>query len=92
MGENVYRTWNNDELLSAIHGSLMDKTTRTHGGKYTKLVVLLHTDEFEITSDAYSHVIEGHIFENLDNIYEAYMVYSYEPGKGYPVSVLNLGA
>ena len=92
MGENVYRTWNNDDLLSAIHDRLMDKNTRTHGGKYSKLVVLLHTDELEITSDAYGHVIEGHIFENLENIDEAYMVYSYVPGKGYPVSVLNLGA
>lgn len=62
-----------------------------HGGKYQKLIVLVFTDEFEITYNACHSAIERHQFTGLCNIDEAYLLYSYDPGyEKYPVSALNL--
>jgi hypothetical protein len=92
-GEDVYRLWNEPEILDAITNRLKAKNTKSHGGKYKKLIVLIHTDEFEITFGTYSSVIEKHTFNDLENIDEAYLVYSYNPYfKAYPISVLTIGA
>lgn len=92
-GDEVYRTWSVQELREAIHERLEDKNIQSHGGKYTRLILLLHTDEFEITFDSYSQEIEAFNFPRFDNIDEAYLVYSYDPNyENYPVSELNLRA
>ena len=89
--QNVYRRWNDDEIVEAIERRLKDKNTKNHGGKYQKLIVLIHTDEIEITFDRGNKVIEAHTFSGLKNINEAYLVYSYEPTyQKYPVTTIKL--
>ena len=92
-GEDVYRLWSNTEVIDAITERLKIKNTKTHGGKYSKLIVLIHTDEFEILYRDYNEAVSRQKFSNMENIDEAYLLYSYEPGHGnYPVSVLNVTA
>jgi hypothetical protein len=90
MGKNVYRAWDKNDLIKAIEERLNTKNNKSHGGKYKKLIVLIHTDEFEIRYDEYSSFIEQHRFSKMENIDEAYLLYSYDPiYKKYPVSVIN---
>jgi|GEM_PF-2623774 len=88
---NVYRLWSYEDIIDGIEKRLREKNTRSHGGKYQKLIVLIHTDEFEIDYDTFNKIIKEHKFSGLKNIDEAYLVYSYDPRyKNYPVSVLKL--
>jgi len=92
-GKNVYRHWSNEEIIGAITERLRSKNVKTHGGKYKKLVVLIHTDEFEILFNEHNEVIEKHTFRDIGNIDEAYLLYSYDPcHKKYPVSFLRLNS
>jgi hypothetical protein len=89
--QDVYRRWNDDGIVEAIEQRLKDKNTKSHGGKYQKLIVLIHTDEVEITFDRGNKALEAHIFSGLKNINEAYLVYSYEPTyQQYPVTIIKL--
>jgi len=88
---DVYCHWSNEDIIDGIEKRLREKNTRSHGGKYQKLIVLIHTDEFEIDYDTFNKIIIEHEFSGLKNIDEAYLVYSYDPRyKHYPVSVLKL--
>lgn len=90
-GANLYRHWTNEEIIEAIEARLKIKNTKSHGGKYIKLIVLIHTDEFEIQFNDCNEAIEKHCFAKLENIDEAYLLYSYDPKyQKYPVSILNL--
>jgi hypothetical protein len=92
-GEDVYRRWTIQEVIKAIDALLKSKSRMMHGGMYQKLIVLIFTDEFEITFNAYHEAIERHQFTGSCNIDEAYLLYSYDPGyQKYPVSVLNLAS
>ena len=92
-GGDVYRLWSESEVISAITNRLKNKNLKTHGNKYHKLIVLIHTDEFEITFDLYNSIIEKYLFNDLENIDQAYLIYSYDPiYKTYPVTVLNIEA
>ena len=88
---DVYRFWNDNEIIEAIERRLNDKNTKSHGGKYQKLIVLIHTDEIEITCDRGNKAILAHTFSGFKNIDEAYLVYSYEPSyQQYPVTTIKL--
>lgn len=92
-GEDVYRQWSNEDIIEAIEERLNSKNTKTHGGKYKKLIVIIHTDEFEIVFDDRNAAIKKHCFHEMENIDEAYLLYSYDAGhEKYPVSILKLGA
>lgn len=86
---DVYRHWSNEDIIEGIEKRLREKDKRSHGGKYHKLIVLIHTDELEIAYDTFDKIINEHEFSGLKNIDEAYLVYSYYHGR-YPVSVLKL--
>jgi hypothetical protein len=89
--QEVYRLWNDNEIIDAIKRRLEDKNTKKHGGKYHKLIVLIHSDELEITFDRGNKAIEAHAFSGFKNIDEAYLVYSYEPSyQQYPVTTIKL--
>jgi hypothetical protein len=91
--QNVYRRWNDDEIVETIERRLKNKNIKSHGGKYQKLIVLIHTDEVEITFDIGNKVIEAYTFSGLKNINEAFLVYSYEPTyQQYPVTTIKLSA
>lgn len=88
--ENVYRTWSDSDIVEAISDRLLDKSKKSHGGKYNKLIVLIHTDEFEISYDRYNNYLGEHLFALSENIDEAYLVYSYDPKhQKCPVSALK---
>ena len=90
-GNDVYRLWEDPEVIEAIKERLDAKNLKSHGGKYQKLIVLLHTDEFEITHDRFDELVSKHEFSGLNNIDEAYLLYSYKDGK-YPVTKLDIKA
>lgn len=92
IGEEIYRIWSDQDIIRSITEILNNKNTRSHGGKYHKLIVLIHTAEFDLLFDRTNPIISAHVFNKLNNIDEAYLVYQYEPNYGYPVSILNFGA
>ena len=90
-GKDVYRLWTSVEVIEAITERLQTKNNKIHGGKYSKMIVLIHTDEFEILFNEYNEAVSNHTFKNMENIDEAYLLYSYDPGhKNYPVSALRI--
>lgn len=92
-GEYVYRTWSEKDIIEAIENRLINKNNMSHGGKYKKLIVLIHTDEFEIQYNKYNALIEKYCFNQMENIDEAYILYSYDSNhKKYPVSVIKFRA
>jgi hypothetical protein len=66
--EQFYRRWSDKEVIEALTERLQSKNTKTHGGKYKKLIVLIHTDEFEILFRDYHDGIEKNIFKCLENM------------------------
>jgi len=89
--QEVVRLWNDNEIIEAIERRLKDKNTKSHGGKYQKLIVLIHTDDIDIIFDRGNKVLQAHTFSGLKNINEAYLVHSYEPSyQKYPVSTIKI--
>jgi hypothetical protein len=94
-GENVYREWSHQAVREKIAQILKRKDEKAHhGGLYGKLILVIHTDEFELTSSRLFHILADSVFP-LRNIDEAYLICSYEPTlddapNPYPYVRLNL--
>jgi hypothetical protein len=70
--------WRDDEIREQI-GSILTRKDRksSHGGLYSKVVLVIHTDEF-----THSHlfpIIRETKFTRLKNIQEAFIIVSYDP-------------
>lgn len=52
---------------------------------YERYIVLLHTDETMLVSNRVANYTSEHSWPAYPHIDDAYVISSYEPGKGYPV-------
>jgi hypothetical protein len=90
-GENLIRTWNDEAVREKVAQILASKDGKAHhGGLYGKVILVIHTDEFELISPRLFPILDASHFPRPRNIDEAYFICSYEPGLGYPYRRLNL--
>jgi hypothetical protein len=80
-GEGVYRRWSDEDVTKKITAIMRAKDQKAnHGGLYAKAVLVIFTDEFELTSPRLMPILERHLFPYLTNIEEVYVICSYERG------------
>jgi hypothetical protein len=90
-GMNVYREWSDQEIRQKVEQILASKDGKSHHGNlYSKLILVVHTDEVELRSFRLFPILDASPFPRPRNIDEAYLICSYEPGLGYPYIRLNL--
>jgi hypothetical protein len=85
-GRLVDTAWSDADLAGAIERRLAAKDgVRLKGGPYAEYVVLLHSDEPEVTPEVVERVLATHTFAKPLQIDRAYVLLSYDPGRGgYP--------
>jgi hypothetical protein len=89
--KKVYRAWSDQEVREKIEQILAGKDRKAHHRNlYSKLILVIHTDEFELTSPRLFPILDAAVFPRPRNIDEAYLICSYEPRLGYPYRRLNL--
>jgi len=80
--EMDFSNWTDDEIKERVRDILSRKDLKSsHGGLYKKVVLVIHTDEFN--SSRLFPVIKSTKFPRLKNIQEAFIIVSPEPRK-YP--------
>jgi hypothetical protein len=90
-GMDVYREWSDQAIIEKIAQILKRKDEKAHHGDlYSKVILVIHTDEVELTSPRLFPILDASPFPRPRNIDEAYLICSYEPGLGYPYLRLNL--
>jgi hypothetical protein len=90
-GKDVYRVWSDQEVREKIAQILINKDGKAHHGNlYSKPILVIHNDEFELRSPRLFPILDASVFSRPQNIDEAYLICSYEPGIGYPYKRLNL--
>jgi hypothetical protein len=89
-GHEIYRDWRPSEVINRIEEILKEKGAKSyHGGPYSKIILVIHTDELVISSREYIPILKNHIFGPLKQIDEVYFIFSYESNSkefptGYP--------
>jgi len=84
-GKDVYRLWDADSVIDHIQQILLNKDGKPYqGGPYAKLILVIHTDEPEITPECYIPIIQQHTFAGMRQIDEAYLLFSYIPAPAMP--------
>ncbi len=83
-GRNLVATWDSSRIRTRIEELLRTKDAKVlNGGPYDEYVVLIHTDEMMITSDAIIHALNGYSLPRLKQVHRAYVFLSYQDGE-YP--------
>lgn len=68
-GELVYPCWTDNDIIQQVTRILLRKEQRSsHGGLYTKVVLVMHTDEPELTGSRLFPIITSAQFPRLRNI------------------------
>lgn len=94
--QKLYRLWEDEEIIQKLEGILKQKDGKCEKIKkrteiFRKTVLLIHTDEDEITGQRIVAILEKKCFEALNNIDDAYLMLSYDPSiKRYPIFTLAL--
>ncbi len=85
-GENVWKEWTQDELLLKIEGIVRRKDSKTlHGGPYSKVVLVIHTDEPLLRQMPLGEILRDQKLFPCQKITDAYLLLSYQPGReSYP--------
>lgn len=93
-GQDVCRVWKHGELQAVISERLTRKDKiRLQGGPYKYLYACLFTDELMLTPQSAAEELAGVSFGPLNQITDAFLLFSYQPGsKSYPVIKLRIGA
>lgn len=87
----AYFVWDRDNLIEALQKMLDVKNSKVPRRSYERYVLVIHTDEFFLDSGNVERFLKGASF-NTNLITHAFLGLAYEPGKGYPVFSLELGA
>lgn len=80
-GDDVYRDWKPNEVTHEINSLLLKKDgKRFHGGPYTKKIGLIFTDEviIQASQEEYAEYLAGQSFGPVEQIDEAYFLFSYD--------------
>lgn len=80
-GDDVYRDWKRNEVTDEINSLLQKKDDkRFHGGPYAKKIVLIFSDEIilQARQEEYVDYLAGQSFGPVEQIDEAYFLFSYD--------------
>jgi hypothetical protein len=89
----VYFSWERKDVLRTIQKLIEAKDEKHYnGGPYQRFVLIINTDEFELSESAMSQFLEGETFRT--RVFNDVVVgLSYDPASGrYPTFRLNLRA
>jgi hypothetical protein len=90
-GRPVYRNWSRDGVLEQLDRRLVAKDSKVYlGVPYDRLVVVVHTAEFDLPPERTIEWLDGHEFGPFGRIDEAYILFSYKALKGYPIAQLRI--
>lgn len=79
--------WDSGKTIRRIECLLARKESgaQSIADSYQRYIVLLHTDEMMLANGYAEKFLLDHKWPDYENITDAYLLCSYEPGKGYPV-------
>jgi O-6-methylguanine DNA methyltransferase len=78
-GKAVYKTYEKQEFISCVRKILGRKDAKKYHGRYAKIIILIHTDEPDLSFKRCNRWIRNHEFDGFRKIMEAYMIFSYNP-------------
>lgn len=92
-GKNVYHNWKPDEVVNEVKNIITKKDNVTYcGGPYSKIVLVIHTDEIALDHETYSTILAGAVFK-AHTIDEVFFLFSYRPQvKTCPYVMLNVAS
>jgi len=92
-GVHVFKEWPPDELIAKLKVLVRDKDAKAyHGGPYSKIVLIIFTDEPLVRSADCESILHGQSVGHCKQISEAFLLLSYRPGlEAYPYVKLELG-
>src|ERR1035437_5716208 len=90
MGRQARKEWPPDKLLEKLKNIIRNKDSKTfHGGPYSKITLVIFTDEPEVRSADCDAILDGQILGQCRSITDCYLLLSYQPGrKFYPYFML----
>lgn len=90
-GKNVYYYWKPDEVVNEVKNIIAKKDNVEYvGGPYTKVILVIHSDEIALDYEEYSTVLSEPEFET-NTIDEVIFLFSYRPHvKTYPYVELKV--
>lgn len=90
-GEKVFRAYDREEFLRRLIAILECKDKKHYHGEYTKIILIIHTDEPDLVFERCQNWLEGEICRTLGQVVEAYLIFSYDPMiQGYRCISLKL--
>lgn len=90
-GAFVYAEWSETDLLEQTHYLLIEKDAKQlRCGPYARYAVVIHTNEPLLLRGKADEWLSRHTFGPFQQLDEAYFLFPYEPGEGYPFSRLKL--
>jgi hypothetical protein len=92
-GVAVMRAWDTQDFIGHIAARLEDKDSKKlKGGPYERYIVAIHTDEPLLERDQCMAWLRDYTFGPFQQIAEAYLLFSYMPGKGYEYITLAIAS
>jgi hypothetical protein len=91
-GLGEHKEWKPGELMSRLNDILRDKSQKLKASSYARNILVIHTDEPELRGDFYDYEKENsnHWFQKVPHIDEAFLLFSYFPGREtYPYLRFN---
>ncbi len=92
-GEKIYRDWKPNEVADEINRLVLGKDGKKfHGGPYAKKIVLIFTDEIVLQAcqAEYAEYLAGQSFGQVNQMDEAYLLFSYDGTDRCPYVKLRL--
>jgi hypothetical protein len=85
-GRGAWKEWPSSELIEKLKQIARKKDSKHfQGGPYSKIVLVIHTDEPMVRSADCDSILRGQVFGRCRQITEVYLLLSYAPGlKAYP--------
>ncbi len=78
-GNMVYRDWQPAEVLNKLEEILKKKDKKKYyGGPYSRIIVLIHTDEPVINFNQHAEILISMEFNALMQVNEAYLLFPYD--------------
>lgn len=78
-GRRIYRKYGKEDFLNSLEGILKTKDSKKYHGRYSKIIILVHTDEPDLFFERCREWLKEHIFFHSWKIKEAYLIFSYDP-------------
>lgn len=91
-GRRVWKEWTRRELLAKLRKIVRNKDSKIyHGGPYTSIILVIHTDEPLLRPTDFDSVLCDQAIFHCKQITDAYLLLSYNPGlKSYPYFKLKI--